>query len=563
MIVGGMKFRGHSNGERKKKSKVISGSSGDINRPERPKMVPPPIMYPSFPLGTKGNRTPPTIQGKNKKKYDTIEKTTPETVMCSTPSPPYQWDRFSSKGEFVDDDGDSIDRYSVLGCEEEDDETCSITVNFEAADDDDLGVEMVVESSVLDLEQTCAVNIDLEKEKERQEYKKMWKMPPRTTSNDVQKDPMLGIEFHTSSYMINGNGFNKGVDEISDASLPSGFHSSENISKAAVRAVSALLNKETVDSHLPPDVKTSPNSENHNSLNFEPDSTPIKQNHVLFDNNLAGNNATTQTRKDISELTVRMMAPSKQLADLCGAIRQGQDYVRRKNACGALKILTSKVRNRKKIAWTMGVLPAIADVLNDNGEDFNAHGNERVNINVRKAAYIEARLRSVFALLNLCSLPENRVLIFNCPRLVDGMIQTIYNDKRESRQGICTCFSLLAKTTENRAPIVKTTEIISALMSTISVKADKDEDKRTKSEPAPKPSIENGSFCNKSVSSERSKNIDNSTSTTVSKITASTNNNDRYDKTNLPLLQGARVHIFACCLYLVKDREAVVRTLRL
>ena len=70
----------------------------------------------------------------------------------------------------------------------------------------------------------------------------------------------------------------------------------------------------------------------------------------------------------------RMKDPSKNLTDLMTAIVPPVDgvadrhyMVRRKNACGSLKVMTANTSHRVNICWTVGVLPALASVLDDSG----------------------------------------------------------------------------------------------------------------------------------------------------------------------------------------------------
>jgi len=167
-----------------------------------------------------------------------------------------------------------------------------------------------------------------------------------------------------------------------------------------------------------------------------------------------------------------MIDPSKTLADLLTAIatpRQGEEMnqaymVRRKNACGALKVLTAKEANRRTIGWTVGVFPALASVLHDGGEGNleDTFPDERI-----RNEFFEARNRAVAALLNLCLLKENRIPIFHCPGLLHGLAKTIMQDKTEARQGCTAVLGFLAKTPENRLLLVKVPGILDALNSAI------------------------------------------------------------------------------------------------
>ena len=176
--------------------------------------------------------------------------------------------------------------------------------------------------------------------------------------------------------------------------------------------------------------------------------------------------------KKLELMKKAMIDPSKTLADLLTAIAtpsegepMDQAYmVRRKNACGALKVLTAKEANRRTIGWTVGVLPALASVLHDGGEGEleETFPDERI-----RTEFFEARNRAVSALLNLCLLKENRIPIFHCPGLLHGLAKTIMQDNTEARQGCTAILGFLAKTPENRLLLVKVPGILDALNNAI------------------------------------------------------------------------------------------------
>jgi hypothetical protein len=134
--------------------------------------------------------------------------------------------------------------------------------------------------------------------------------------------------------------------------------------------------------------------------------------------------------------------------------------VRRKNACGAVKVLVATPANRKTLAWTVGVLPALASVLNDGGEGRLEEAFPDVRV---RDEYIEARKRAVSAILNLCLVKGNRIPIFHCPNLVHGLAKTISQDKGESRQGCSAILGNLSKTPENRLLLVRVPGILDAI----------------------------------------------------------------------------------------------------
>jgi hypothetical protein len=169
-------------------------------------------------------------------------------------------------------------------------------------------------------------------------------------------------------------------------------------------------------------------------------------------------------------LTTRMIAPSQQLADLLSQINRDAKTTptisrafatRRKNACGALKILSAKEENRLKICWTSGVLNAISSVL----ADVNTKTVDEMSFN----ANTEARNRIVSVLLNLSVNKKNRMLICNTEGVLEAITETIVNDNGESRQGCCTVLLYLAKTSETRPMIIRCPGLLDALAKVIEV----------------------------------------------------------------------------------------------
>mmetsp|Transcript_19979 Transcript_19979/g.28113 ORF Transcript_19979/g.28113 Transcript_19979/m.28113 type:complete len:1146 (-) Transcript_19979:311-3748(-) len=137
---------------------------------------------------------------------------------------------------------------------------------------------------------------------------------------------------------------------------------------------------------------------------------------------------------------------------------------RRKNACGALKVLTSAKKNRGPICWTIGVLTSITSVLNDGGPQ----GPEKqFNDDFVLAAYYHARKRSLQALGNLCTSPRNRVLIFLSPGLVTALVHVTHLCRDDVLPLACTCLALLSKEVENRELLCIHPNILNAMASVI------------------------------------------------------------------------------------------------
>lgn len=167
-------------------------------------------------------------------------------------------------------------------------------------------------------------------------------------------------------------------------------------------------------------------------------------------------------------LRKQMVTPSPQLEELLKQIHR--DFfqqidrtfaTRRKNACGALKILAAKEENRLKICWSAGVLTAIASVLQD------VHAV--IHDEQTRLANTEARNRIISALLNLSVNKKNRLLIVNTPGLLESIAQTILNDEGEGRQGCCTVLLYLSKTAETRRAIAKSRGLMDAISKVIEV----------------------------------------------------------------------------------------------
>lgn len=167
-------------------------------------------------------------------------------------------------------------------------------------------------------------------------------------------------------------------------------------------------------------------------------------------------------------LKKQLLKPSPQMEELMTQINRGVATpidrafaTRRKNACGALKVLAAKKENRLKICWTSGVLLAMTSVLQDVQAD-NLDEQNRV-------ANIEARNRIVSVLQNLALEKKNHMLIASTPGLLDSMAQTILLDENEGRQGCCTVVFYLSKTADTKAAIAKNKELMASITKVIEV----------------------------------------------------------------------------------------------
>ncbi|KAL3911465.1 MAG: hypothetical protein SGARI_001638, partial [Bacillariaceae sp.] len=150
----------------------------------------------------------------------------------------------------------------------------------------------------------------------------------------------------------------------------------------------------------------------------------------------------------------RMKDPSKNLTDLMTAIVSPVDgnadrhyMVRRKNACGALKVMTANTSHRVNICWTVGVLPALTSVLDDSGPGTL---EETIPDLSTRREFVEARRRAVASLVNLSLAEDNRIPMFHCPKLVASLIRVVNQDDEEAQRGCCMILLQLTKSKDNK-----------------------------------------------------------------------------------------------------------------
>jgi hypothetical protein len=292
-----------------------------------------------------------------------------------------------------------------------------------------------------------------------------------------------------------------------------------------------------------------------------------------------------------------MQDPTKTLADLLTAIATPQDestmdrafMVRRKNACGAIKVLTANASNRRTLGWTVGVLPALASVLDDTGDEglMEAFPDGRT-----REEYVEARKRAVASLLHLCVPKENRIPVFHCPGLVQAVAKVIVDDTDESRQGCCAITAYLAKTQENRLLMAQVPGLLDALTGVIAPSM-AHLHSLSQDNPAPKKKFH---FEDDSDEEEETNNSFSTDGRNLSLESSYTDRTDRYtvdnttmddsgtlDSDSTPLmtssptsqvqkkvgaaydgdpnrfLHGARQNVFAALTHLVKEKDNAVR----
>eukprot|EP00957_Ditylum_brightwellii_P123705 9431121-Ditylum_brightwellii.AAC.1 len=190
-----------------------------------------------------------------------------------------------------------------------------------------------------------------------------------------------------------------------------------------------------------------------------------------------------ETERMLDSMRKQMHEPNKQMADLLTAIHSplegsgvtmNRGYMtRRKNACGALKVMAAKSAARMKICWTQGALASLTTVLTDSG---NGNLEEEYPDFLTRLAYIEARKRAVATLLYLASSRRNRLLVFHSPGLLRALAKVMHEDEGECRQGCSTIITYLAKTNENRLLMAQVESVIDAATLIITPKAVSDEE---------------------------------------------------------------------------------------
>lgn len=174
------------------------------------------------------------------------------------------------------------------------------------------------------------------------------------------------------------------------------------------------------------------------------------------------------TEAKLDRMSQKMLDPSKTLSDLLRAIASPEDgnldrayMVRRKNACGALKVLTAHNRRRKQICWTVGVLPALTSVLQDSGEDTLELQYPDVRTRME---YEEARRRAIAALTNLAMPVPNRLAVFHTPGLVQALIALVMKEDGECLEGACAILAYLAKSNENKILMAQVPGLFEAVL---------------------------------------------------------------------------------------------------
>jgi len=173
-----------------------------------------------------------------------------------------------------------------------------------------------------------------------------------------------------------------------------------------------------------------------------------------------------RTERKLEAMQKRMHDPNKTMTDLLVAIGTPSGgpecmdlgfMVRRKNACGALKVMTNDSRKRLRICWTVGVLPALTSVLTEGaGKSLeDVYPDYRI-----RAEYEAARDRAIQAIQNLSIPKENRIPVFHTPGLVQALLAIIDTDEGLARKGCTEILAYLSKTPDNRLVLAQIPGVI-------------------------------------------------------------------------------------------------------
>ncbi len=301
-----------------------------------------------------------------------------------------------------------------------------------------------------------------------------------------------------------------------------------------------------------------------------------------------------KAERRVAQMNEKMKDPNATLAELISNIATPEDHspgdsfprgymVRRKNACGALQVMTAKNIHRVQICWTLGVLSALSSVLEDSGTRDLAV--EFPDVPTRKE-FIEARKRAVGSLMNLSMPPQNRLAVFHTPRLVANVVRVITLDHNDAGKGCCAVLAHLAKSKENRLLMVQVPGLIDAITAVIEPKViivpsktyeDEQEEvdydsfeSQDYDSPSRDSSSEDGSTAGplssgsfSSMEEEERRRETHEERRYAVDVTAVPTHDPakaarRYDKDPNKHLQGARVNIFALLTHLVKEKDNAV-----
>lgn len=526
MIVGGMKFRGD---RRRKNKKDSSGASSKKSHGSKPSSST--VQQPSLPKPTSNDNT--AIYNLNKPAVNNISYSNDTTENVTQ----------NRKHMYVIDDSDDegFDKYAMnpdpvspddvklvptlgYGNHNKIIEKRAPRVEMEAADDEFDGVELISDDRRDVIEKEQHVMTNQMTAEQREYYKNQWNSSPKKKKRDDDSG------------------------SLSDASSIGAVNFS-GVSQLAVRTVSKIL----VDDHLPPEIVAEDAKNKHLLI------SPNRRKNNDDDEHNSGENSSTDKNNEKEKFgnIPGLIEPNEQISELLSNITQTKNLTMRKNAIGALKVLAAKDANKRTLAWTAGVLPAIISVLTDRG-GICLWDKPQVS------SYKEARDRASTTLLNLSSHVKNKSLMVDFPGLLDSMISTMQEDKEESRQTLCACISNLSKHAENRPKMVFDS-LISTMMDIIAVRAGKEKLKNETNDDTLSVSSSSSAGSQDSVGNAKLGKVVSSTLTDDDSVhnSASTasRTNDCYDKVDNPFLSASRIHVFATCLTLSKDKKLSVSSM--
>ena len=268
------------------------------------------------------------------------------------------------------------------------------------------------------------------------------------------------------------------------------------------------------------------------------------------------------------EISKQMKSPSKKLADLMTNIAAPKEgnysrgyMVRRKNACGALQVLTATNAHRIQICWTSGLLPTLTSFLDEIGDRQLDQAFPDVHI---RGEYSEARKRVIGAILNLSIPQENRLAVFHSPKLVQSLLQVINKDNGECRPGCSAIFAHLSKTKDNRLLMAQVPGLLESVIGIIGPKEDEVDDSSGMSRQqnnlfdfSSSDSSSSDDSSQETSDNEEEKTVSNKEKQAEDPVRAS----KRYDNDPDELLHVARVNVFALLSHLIKEKDNAVSIL--
>ena len=142
--------------------------------------------------------------------------------------------------------------------------------------------------------------------------------------------------------------------------------------------------------------------------------------------------------------------PKKDLKELLEAVT-GTSIQRRSNACGALKVMSTKKKNQMTLVRTEGFMDALVLAISDNCSVESTD------------AGISARTRAVSVVLNVSARKDNRYHVIMHPGLRESLVKCMIEDKAEARELACAALATLAKSQHCREPIGNSEQLVDAL----------------------------------------------------------------------------------------------------